>query len=387
MDVKDWLERNTIYIVKAGSHAYGMATSESDHDFRGITIPPLNYHFGLEKFEQAEKKETLDYYKHPGKLEWPKDSEIVIWSLQKFATLAANGNPNMLELLFTDPSDYILTSDYMDKLLSIRDAFVSKVLKYRFSGYAMQQLKRMRNHYRWTNDPPKQPTREDYGIENISIPKDQLHACDKLIEFQVDQWLVDQTELSEDIKIQLGAQTIRMVNAILEQVQVEVKIDKIKDILERAANRHLGFDSDFLHFLNQYKAYRGAKAEWQHYQEWLKNRNPKRAELEKKIGFDGKHASHLVRLMRMAREILEGKGVQVKRPDAEELLAIRNGAWSYDEIISWAENEDHALEEVMKDSALPKNPNRRLISDTVTEITERFLEAPWCLPEPLWRLR
>jgi len=45
--------------------------------------------------------------------------------------------------------------------------------------------------------------------------------------------------------------------------------------------------------------------------------------LEAKFGFDTKHAMHLIRLLRMAREILETGVVHVKRPDAEELSAIR----------------------------------------------------------------
>mgnify|MGYP001607055563 CR=1 FL=1 len=46
-----------------------------------------------------------------------------------------------------------------------------------------------------------------------------------------------------------------------------------------------------------------------------------------------KHAMHLVRLMRMCKEILITCEVVVKRPDREELLAIRNGAWSYYKLI------------------------------------------------------
>jgi hypothetical protein len=280
----------------------------------------------------------------------------------------------MIELLFTDESNIV----YVDKkvmvpFFDIRDNFLSKLLKHRFSGYAMQQLKRMRNHHAWMQKAPKEPTRAEYGIEGVTFPKDQIQAAEKLIELQVDEWLIQQDHLPEDIKIQLGPEMIRMLNVILEQLQIESKLDKLKDVLERAANRHLGFDSDFLNFLMRYKAYRAAMAEYKSYLNWKANRNPARAILEAKWGYDCKHGMHLVRLLRMAREIMEGKGVLVKRPDADELNAIRNGAWSYEKIIAWAEEEDLALNEVMKNSKLPNSPNRKRIAKVLVEVTYEYL--------------
>ena len=77
---------------------------------------------------------------------------------------------------------------------------------------------------------------------------------------------------------------------------------------------------------------------------------------------------HLVRLMRMCREILETGKVIVKRPDAEELLAIRHGAWSYEQLRDWAKSEDVALEEVAKQSKLPRAPNVEAIDKLCIDI-------------------
>jgi len=41
--------------------------------------------------------------------------------------------------------------------------------------------------------------------------------------------------------------------------------------------------------------------------------------------------------MRICREILSTGQVIVKRPDCDELLAIRDGAWQYERLLSWAE--------------------------------------------------
>lgn len=69
-----------------------------------------------------------------------------------------------------------------------------------------------------------------------------------------------------------------------------------------------------------------------------------------KIAIQGnsKHASHLVRLMRMGKEILLTGKVTVKRPDAEELLFIKNGGWSYERVVEYAETLQRELDEEYK---------------------------------------
>lgn len=77
---------------------------------------------------------------------------------------------------------------------------------------------------------------------------------------------------------------------------------------------------------------------------------------ENKIDF--KHAMHLVRLLRMGVEALRDEEIVVKRPDALELLEIRAGAWTYEEIVEYAEKMDKEVREVWyKKTSLPKHPD------------------------------
>jgi hypothetical protein len=94
------------------------------------------------------------------------------------------------------------------------------------------------------------------------------------------------------------------------------------------------------------------------------------------MGFDGKHAAHLVRLMRMCREILETGAVIVKRPDRDELLAIRNGAWSYEQLMQWSEQEDRVLEEVMARSSLPNTPDSHTLDALCMSLVAEMLGEP-----------
>ena len=237
-DIASWIERGIVYLAQGGSQAYGLATAESDNDYRGACIPPLSYYFGLDRFEQADGPSTIQYITaHLKRAGFPSDnSEAVVWSLDKFIRLAADGNPNMLELMFTPEDSIVYVHPVFRRLLKIRHAFLSTRLKHRFSGYAMSQLKRMRTHYHWNRCPPIPPTRADFGIEDLKLPKDQIHAAEKLVEFQIESWAVDQTNLPEDIRIQIQPQMLGALNAALEQVGIE-KLSGYDDVLARAADR------------------------------------------------------------------------------------------------------------------------------------------------------
>ncbi|MDP2647726.1 MAG: nucleotidyltransferase, partial [Candidatus Yanofskybacteria bacterium] len=90
-------------------------------------------------------------------------------------------------------------------------------------------------------------------------------------------------------------------------------------------------------------------------------------------GYDRKHAMHLVRLMRMCREILTDGKVIVRRPDREELLAIRNGAWEYDQLIEWADRQDAEMTDLVEKSKLRKSPDRTYLDELCRVVVEGML--------------
>lgn len=119
---------------------------------------------------------------------------------------------------------------------------------------------------------------------------------------------------------------------------------------------------------------------WKSYETWLRERNKKRSELETKFGYDCKHASHLVRLLRMGDEILSTGKVNVDRTniDAAELVAIKNdGIWSYDFLMEWAEGMDKKLTSLYEENpmALPKKPRIKAIEKAYFETVELFYNS------------
>ncbi len=125
--------------------------------------------------------------------------------------------------------------------------------------------------------------------------------------------------------------------------------------------RKVGYDSNFIELLDMERRYTAKLREWQNYRKWVETRNPARAELEAKWGYDTKHAMHLVRLTRMCREVLTEGVVRVRRPDAKELLEIRHGAWTYEDLVAYCEVQDAELSELAKTSKLPKQPDRKAL--------------------------
>lgn len=319
-----WLQESTIFLTKHGSQAYGTSIPTSDLDVKGIAIPPPEYFLGFHKrFEQAEGS----------------DPDLVIYDIRKFFSLAADCNPNLIEVLHTDPSDWLARTPWSDMLVANKDAFLSKKAKHTFSGYAVAQLKRIKTHRRWLLAPPTSPpTREAFRLgDNRPISKEQLGAA--------------KATILREFDLTSGEP------GLVQQEQ---------------AARTLGYDENFIDYLQREQAYASAKREWDQYQSWLKTRNAARATLEAKYGYDTKHGMHLVRLLRMCREILTTGKVLVKRPDAEELLAIRGGSWSYERLLEWAEAEDKLQDLLVLESKLPHSPDRAKLDELCQSIVHDF---------------
>jgi uncharacterized protein len=293
-----------IFETVHGSRAYGLATESSDTDLRGVFVPPELAFTG--------------YLVGPDQVE--PAPERVLYEVRKFFRLAAASNPTVIEVLFTEPEDHVLVSPEGARLLERRGEFLSRLAGDSFGKYGLAQLHRIRTHRRWLLSPPqKKPERSDYGLpERSTIPKDEQGA----------------------------------VEAMLQD--------------GRLAESEL--PAHFMDLLDRERRYRTALREWQQYQEWTRNRNPARAALERQYGYDTKHAMHLIRLLRMAVEILGTGEVRVRRPDAEELRAIRRGALSFDALLEQAESLGARVKGLGEQSPLPARPDEERLNVLCGEI-------------------
>lgn len=301
--------------VKHGSHAYGLNTPTSDLDIKGICIEPKEYFFGFAKNFEQHIQEASKGYEH----------DLVIYSFKKFAKLATDCNPTIVECLFVQDQDILFCNSYGQEIRDFRQNFLSSKAKHTFLGFAHSQLKRIKTHRAWLRNPPSEPpSRKEFGLpETMGMTKAEIGAFEALEK-----------------------------RAMVEELSKEAIVLYTKE-----------------------KAYKNKKAEWDSYQTWLRQRNPVRAEMEAKFGFDGKFALHMIRLYRTCKELLETGQLNVKRTwDREDLLSIRAGAWTFERLVEEAERLEAECDELYKTSTvLPKSPNVNKIDAFVIDLTERYL--------------
>ncbi len=106
---------------------------------------------------------------------------------------------------------------------------------------------------------------------------------------------------------------------------------------------------------------------------WKKNRNPARFSLEEKFGYDTKHAAHLLRLVYEGQELLLTGNLTFPRPEAEFLVFVRNGCWSYDELMERVVEFDRKFEEWYNLSPLPHSPDRERVNNLCMKVAREHL--------------
>lgn len=349
----DWLSKNTIYVTKHGSHSYGTNTQLSDMDLRGICVPPKKYYLGtLDSFEQYQSMDPYD---------------LTIFDLRKFCKLAMNANPNALEIIFTEPEDHLYWSPQMEKLFNIKEKFLSTKCKFSMAGYAYQQMRRLEQHRRWIRNPiVKKPERKDFGLPENStlIPHHQLLEIDAAINKKIAEWWLDTTGYDPDLIIDIKNKT--------HDILTELKINT--EDYDLYAARYLGLGDNLMEAFKKERKYKQAKREYDNFLTWKKTRNPERAILEEKYHMDTKHASQLYRLYVTCIDLLTTGKLIVKRPDAEQILAIRNGAWSFEQLMEWSKQQEGKLEDLYKNcTVLPREPDRQTINDTCISMIESMM--------------
>jgi predicted nucleotidyltransferase len=373
------LDQHTIFLTLAGSQAHGTARDGSDVDLRGVCVAPpsvrLSLFRGFEQYEGA-LPESLAETVLPRMEGHPTASraldiktECVIFDVAKFVGLCAAANPNALEILFADERDWVFETPAWRRLHEGRHGFLTKKVQQTFHGYAMAQLKKIKAHRSWLLKPPtKKPSREDFGlpVAGGTLSRDDQNRIEQSITDKIRSYGIDNIDMPKPTRIAVQERLEAFYRDVLSASD-----DELDERMRAVATHSLRLPPDVVSALNAEKRYRAAMKHWDSYQTWQTHRNPARAELERQHGYDTKHAMHLIRLMRMGLEVLETGNLRVRRDDADELSAIRDGAMSFDEILAQADSLRSRMEVAAQASLLPVDVDR----DRVDELLGAMLEA------------
>lgn len=375
------IEKATILLALGGSRAYGIHLPSSDVDVKGVAIAPKSHYLGFfDKFNQTDESAALSIFidripqPHRAAISGSK-LEGTIYEVAKFCDLASQSNPNILDTLHCRDSEVVVTTPLGEKLRENAYLFLSARAKHSFSGYAFAQLKRIKTHRSWLIDPPShKPTRAEYGLpEHTLIPADQLAAARAAVRKRIDEWEFDLSGLDAT----LITHVLGQIESHLSEIIEFYKLASIDDLKETAAQKAVGLSDNMIYVLQKEREYEAAQTKFKLYMNWKDKRNPDRAELEAKHGYDTKHGAHLYRLMAMCREIMTTGKVNVYRGDidADIILSIRQGAWEYDQLIEWAERQDAELTEIYraKSYPIPHSPDRQKLNELCMELVEAGL--------------
>ncbi|MEZ4372714.1 MAG: nucleotidyltransferase domain-containing protein [Polyangiaceae bacterium] len=337
-----------LFLGLAGSQAHGTAGPESDLDVRGVCTPPLTNRLSYrEPFEQYEGTLPEALFASirgkltPAQLRAAGDVklECVIFDLTKFVRLCSQSNPNTLEILFTPEDAWLLVHPLWERLYAARHRFLSIQAERSHVGYALNQLQRIKTHRGWLLNPPKaQPERKAFGLPaEATLNRADRERIQQAIANRIADWEVEPSDAAEVV-----------------------------------ATESLGLPQGVVDALAAERRYRAAMRQWDAYRTWQQQRNPARAALEAQHGYDTKHAMHLIRLLRSGLELLRSGDLQVRRSDAEELIAIKRGSLSYDALIELAESIQSQIHAARPHSPLPEAVDHEALDALLAELLLAF---------------
>lgn len=105
----------------------------------------------------------------------------------------------------------------------------------------------------------------------------------------------------------------------------------------------------------------------------MRERNPARAALEAKYGYDTKHCMHLYRLFYECQRLLEKGDLVFPLPEASDLKDILHGALTYEQVIEFGDSIDTTLQTVAETTSLPHEPDRKTLDLLVQSIRREVI--------------
>ena len=381
----EYLEQNGLILFECiiGSQAYGTQTPTSDVDKKFVYILPQDYILGTGYVEQLNV-----------------NKDYTGWELKRFLELMGSSNPTVLELLNT-PEDCIITKHPLFQyVLDHKADFITKGCRNSFAGYAVQQIQKARGLNKKQNWEKDKVTRKDVldfvyviegqksmpwkvwndgrydekfcGVVNVPNARD-LYA----VYFDSDANNCFNEKIPEHMRE--AAKTWRKDEGHSMGFGYKGLV-KTGEGLNVAESNQLRLSSipkgetPICNIIYNKDGYSTHCKDYKEYEEWLANRNEQRYVDTQEHGqkIDGKNMMHCMRLIRMSKEIGRGEGIIVRRPDAQELLAIRRGEVDLDSLIDTAELEIKEMDKIFEESDLPKGINPELVNELLIKIRREY---------------
>lgn len=312
-------EVRQIVRVQHGSHLYGTNTPTSDLDFKGVHIPSGKAII-LQRAENVmDRREKLsDTIKNAA-----GDTDDQSYSLQKFFGMVSVGDTVATEILFA-PEPVFADPDWTEIQL-IGKSLLNRQCK-GFVGYCRRQAAK-------------------YGIKGS-----RMAACEDIV------------ALLEAAMMDHG--TTAKLSVVADKLLVFCATHEFSDI--EIITSQAGTDVPHLVVVDRKVPYTATiKMAHEIYAKVYENYGARARAAKNNEGIDWKAVSHAVRVARQAIELLTTGAITFPRPDAPQLLEIKQGLLPYGPIAEELEALVEQVEAVALGSALPEKSDHRLIDATV----------------------
>ena len=388
------------YEYKRGSHMYHLNTETSDEDFGGVFFCPKKMLLGLRGRYEEQVSDSK--------------SDVVFYEFGRWLELLLKSNPTVLEGLFA-PEDCIVGEVHpaVRKILDNRELFLSKECFKTFYGYAVSQISKARG----LNKKIVNPVTERKDILDFCYTfNDQgsLPIKKFLAENGLDQkycGLVNIPNMSDGDSSIYGvyydfAAYFKFENvdwardwyngnslykkffpSVSEQLSIQKRIEDKEffhyggivhpDEIEKSNTVRLSSvpkgEKPICFMAYNKNGYMRHCRDYKDYKEWEKNRNPVRYESNLGHNYDAKNVMHCMRLVRMAKELAQGKGFNVVRTwDRDYLLDIRNHKFEYEDVMAQLEKEKLEMEEAIKSCTLPERVDFDKVNDLLYDVRLKY---------------
>lgn len=335
-----------IFECISGSRAYGLATSNSDTDIRGVFILPKEQFYSLDYVGQINN-ETND---------------IAYYELRKFIELCSKNNPNILEMLNIPNKSVLYKRPLFDEIK--KEIFLSKLCKNTFANYAFTQIKKARGLNKKIVNPVDKQRKsvDDFCIVRIGKKSIPLKMFLEENSYKIKYCgLVKITHMKDCYNLfyneSLGYQGISRENAN------EVCLSSVPKEEEPIAMLYFNLDG-YSSYCKKYKEY------WS----WVEKRNDERykSNISHDKNYDAKNMMHTFRLLHMAKEIGEDGNINVRRNDRDYLLSIKNAEFEYDDLVNKAEVIKEQLDTIFDNSNLKERPNLNEVNHLLISVRNKF---------------
>ena len=381
------------YEYRRGSHMYHLNTETSDEDTGGVFFCPGEKLLGLREFYPEQVSD--------------EKNDTVFYEFGRWVELLIKSNPSALESLFA-PDDCVIGEVHpiIQEFRKHRDLFLTKECFKPFYSYATTQIGKARGYNKKCHIPEdfqrkdildfcftfknqgSQPIKDFLkehnldqrycGLVNIPNMKDtygvyydfaaywKFENVQGLDRYKSVKWL-------DDGVANMDAYIRRMENRQFFKYKGIVEPDEITKSNDVRLSSIPKGEMPICFMTYNKDGYASHCRDYKEWTEWKQKRNPVRYESNLGHNYDSKNIMHCMRLVRMAKEIAQGKGFNVVRDeDREYLLDIRNHKYEYEEVMAQLEKEKAEFEEALKTCTLPETVDIEKVNNLLKRCRSQY---------------